>query len=327
LSSAGQAALIACRRSAIIRLPSMCRVLAYLGRPLPLADVLFETDNSLTRQTHDPRMTAMLNLAGFGLAAWDPDSIRPDEPLVYRTTTLPVFDRNLRSIARKLAPTCVLAHVRGVELGVHDMVDERSLHPFHWPGTRVAFAHNGHLRDFERMRFSLVPYIRAELQERLEGVGDTEWLYALLLSQLRDPHALPEGDELADATVRTLEIVRHVRELHGIDTSSPTNLFASTGHSLVATRFSYDYGWYPDADSLLEVDLPFVSLWYTLGDGYALRDGEWTTLVDGTVTSLVLASEPLTVDDSTWLEVPEYALLTASRDGDDLRMELRDLDV
>ena len=32
----------------------MCRVLAYLGRPLSLADVLYETDNSLVRQAHDP---------------------------------------------------------------------------------------------------------------------------------------------------------------------------------------------------------------------------------------------------------------------------------
>jgi hypothetical protein len=118
-----------------------------------------------------------------------------------------------------------------------------------------------------------------------------------------------------------------VRDVHGIDTSSPTNLFASTGDSLVATRFSYDYGWYPDADSLLEVDLPFVSLWYTLGSAYALRDGEWTTSDDGATTSLLLASEPLTVDDSTWLEVPEYTLLTAARNGDELRVELRDLDV
>jgi glutamine amidotransferase len=305
----------------------MCRVLAYLGRPLPLAAVLYETDNSLVRQAHSPRMTAMLNLAGFGVAAWEPRSLAPDEALLYRSTTLPVYDRNLRHLARKLAPTCILAHVRGAELSETAIVSELSVHPFHWPGTRVAFAHNGHLREFDRMRFSLVPHIRPELQRRIGGMGDTEWLYAVFLSRLRDPFGMPDVDELAEATVKTLEIVRAVRELHQIETSSPTNLFATTGRALVATRFSYDYGWYPDADSLLEVDLPFVSLWYTLGDTYALHDGEWTMGSEHPTCSLLLASEPLTADASTWLEVPEYSLLAGSLDREQLHVELRDIDI
>jgi hypothetical protein len=40
----------------------MCRVLAYLGRPIELANVLFVTDNSLMREVHEPRMTSTLNL-------------------------------------------------------------------------------------------------------------------------------------------------------------------------------------------------------------------------------------------------------------------------
>ena len=46
------------------------------------------------------------------------------------------------------------------------------------------------------------------------------------------------------------------------------NLFLVTGRSLVATRFSFDYGWYPDDDALLETDLPYCSLWYTVGGAY-----------------------------------------------------------
>jgi glutamine amidotransferase len=305
----------------------MCRVLAYLGRALPLADVLFETDNALVRQAHSPRMSAMLNLAGFGLAAWDPSSPRAAEPFVYRSTTLPVYDRNLRALARKLEPTSVLAHVRGVELAGAPAASEVDLHPFDHPGTSVVFAHNGHLREFERMRFSLLPHVRPELQGSIRGTSDTAWLHAVFLSQLVDTTGSPGAAELADAAVRTLELVRAVREEHGIATSSPTNLFAATDRALVATRYSFDYGWYPAADSLLEVDLPFVSLWYTLGDAYAERDGEWTMGGNGAVRSLLLASEPLTADASTWLEVPEYALLAAELAGDAVELELRDLDV
>ena len=43
--------------------------------------------------------------------------------------------------------------------------------------------------------------------------------------------------------------------------------------------------------------------------------------------SVIIASEPLTTDHSTWLEVPEYSLLTAELTADGLEFEMRDLDV
>ena len=46
----------------------MCRVLSDLGRPLLLDDLLYQPDNSLVRQSYDPQMLHMLNLAGFGMA-------------------------------------------------------------------------------------------------------------------------------------------------------------------------------------------------------------------------------------------------------------------
>src|SRR3954468_12376672 len=94
---------------------SVCRILGYLGEPLPVQSLLFDTDNSLVRQSYSPRMmNTFLNLAGFGMKAWDPASFRPQDPFTYRATALPSFDRNLRSIAAKIAPTCLIAHVRGV---------------------------------------------------------------------------------------------------------------------------------------------------------------------------------------------------------------------
>jgi predicted glutamine amidotransferase len=44
--------------------------------------------------------------------------------------------------------------------------------------------------------------------------------------------------------------------------------------------------------------------------------------------SVIIASEPLTGDHSSWLEVPEYTMLTAELGPDDvLAFEARDLDV
>jgi glutamine amidotransferase len=306
----------------------MCRVLAYLGEPIALGHVLFETDSSLVRQSYSPRMmNTFLNLAGFGMVAWDPRSLRAEEPFVYRTTTLPSFDRNLRDLGRKLEPTCLIAHVRGVTYGEREVVSPSNLHPFRFPCAKVALAHNGHLREFRRMRYDLVNHIRPELAEWIEGTTDSEWIYALVLSLLDDPYGLPDRGELADATATALRLLREIRARHGIDTSSPVNLALTTGEALVATRFSFDYGWYPDEDSMLETDLPYVSLWYTAGGRYVDRDGEAAMVSGDVVRSLLLASEPLTVDTSTWLEVPEYSMLTAQRTTDGLDFKTLDLDV
>ena len=289
--------------------------------------ILYGTDSSLVSQAHSPQMTAILNLAGFGMAAWDATSPRPDEPFVYRTTSLPAFDRNLRSLSRKIEATCVIAHVRGVLFGGDAVVAETNLHPFRFGNANVTLAHNGHLRQFTKMRYDLIEHVRPEFARSIEGTTDSEWLYALILSNLDDPYGMPDGDELVDAITTTLAIVRKARERHGIDTSSPTNLFVTTGNCLVATRFSFDYGWYPDDDPMLEIDLPYVSLWYTLGGRYAEHDGEWEMVGDGPAESFIIGSEPLTKDISTWLEVPEYSVLTAVlRDGV-VEATSRDLDV
>ncbi|UGS36075.1 Gamma-glutamyl-hercynylcysteine sulfoxide hydrolase [Capillimicrobium parvum] len=303
-------------------------MLAYLGEPVSLRHILFETDGCLVRQSYSPRMmNTFLNLAGFGMAAWQPQSVREDEPFIYRTTTLPAFDRNLRGLAGKLEPTCAIAHVRGVTYGEQELVGGSNLHPFRFPGATVALAHNGHLRDFSRMRYDLVRHIRPELAERIEGTTDSEWIYALVLSHLDDPYGVPEAGELAEAAERALGVLREVRARLDIDTSSPVNLFITTGQALVATRFSFDYGWYPADDTMLETDLPYVSLWYTAGDSYGRHDGDTRMAGDRGVRSLLIASEPLTEDTSTWLEVPEYSMIMADRASDALALQMRDLDV
>ena len=307
----------------------MCRVLGYLGQPVSLEGVLYNADSALVRQSYSPRMMeTFLNLAGFGMAAWDGRSLHAEEPFTYRIPTMPGFDRNLRGISRKLEPTCLLAHVRGVTWGGGEVISDLNLHPFQFPGAKVVMAHNGHLREFARMRYDLLEYLRPGLGSHIAGTTDTEWIYALLLSQLDDPAEVPDVEALTRATITTLEILREVRARHGISTCSPLNLFLATGDSLVATRFVLDYGWYPDNDPMLDLDIEYVSLWHTTGRAYAEHEGEWEMLApQGRPESLLVASEPLTADVSTWLEVPEYSLLRAHRDADGLHQELVSLDV
>ena len=209
-----------------------------------------------------------------------------------------------------------------------EMVWEANLHPFRFAGAQVVLAHNGHLREFARMRFDLVEPGYGRKSRGISPAPPTpSGSTPLILSQLEDPFARPDVDELAAATTAALGVIREVRGEHGIDTSSPVNLFLSTGESLVATRFSFDYGWYPDGDEMLETDLPYVSLWFTIGGEYTLINGASQMTSSEPPRSLLIASEPLTLDVSGWLEVPEYSMITATQTADGLDFATVDVDV
>jgi predicted glutamine amidotransferase len=297
----------------------MCRVLLYKGDPVSLADLLYQPNNSLVKQAYQPQMHGMLSLAGFGMLAWDAASPEPEVPFSYRSVNIPVFDRNLKELAEKLSVTTLIAHVRGVPYRENVTVGEQNLHPFRYKGYRLALAHNGNLAAFERMRFALLEHIRPEIAQLIRGNTDTEWIYALFLSQLEHPRAETGPDAIVAAVERTLSTIRAVRRQHGIDTSSPTNLFISDGVNVVAVRFAFDYGCYDLADpaALDAADHLFLGLWYTTGRAYGLHDGEWKMIgaPDATGGSLLISSEPLTRDVSTWFEVPEYSALMSTGAG------------
>lgn len=66
----------------------------------------------------------------------------------------------------------------------------------------------------------------------------------------------------------------------------------------------------------------------TVGGEYVQRDGTSAMAPSGdTPGSLLIASEPLTIDTSTWLEVPEYTMITAALGPGGLDVDTLDLDV
>jgi glutamine amidotransferase len=307
----------------------MCRALLYLGKPVLLDNLLFQPDSALVRQSYMPKMLHMLNLAGFGMRAWDPASHDAATPFAYASDSLPVFDRNLKNLAGKVAAGCVLAHVRGVAYSTQVEISLQNVHPFQFPGVPLVLAHNGDLARFAEMRPGLARHVRPELARMVKGTTDSEWIYALVVSQLDDPYAAPAADALVAAVKAAIAILREERARLAIDTSSSVNLFLSDGTQVAALRYCFDFGRYSTADAarLHEANLGFLSLWYTVGRGYGLHDGEWK-MTGGAenADSILIASEPLTRDVASWVEIPEYALLHARMNGGRPAVSLHYLD-
>jgi predicted glutamine amidotransferase len=292
----------------------MCRALLYLGEPVLLDNLLFQPDSALVRQSYMPKMLHMLNLAGFGMRAWDPGSHDSATPFAYASDSLPVFDRNLKGLAGKVAAGCVLAHVRGVAYSTQVEISLQNVHPFQFAGVPLTLAHNGDLARFAELRPRLAAHVQPEFARQVRGTTDSEWIYALLVSRLADPHQPASADELVRAIEQTLAIIRKEREALGIDVSSSVNLFVTDGRQVAAVRYCFDFGRYPTADAarLHEANTSYLSLWYTAGHDYGLHEGEWKmTGGAGHADSILIASEPLTRDVASWVEVPEYSVLHA----------------
>jgi glutamine amidotransferase len=305
----------------------MCRALLYLGEPVLLDNFLYQPDSALVRQSYMPKMLNMLNLAGFGLRAWDPASRDPQQPFAYASDALPVFDRNLKGLAEKIAASCVLAHIRGVPYNTRVEIAVQNVHPFQFAGVPLVLAHNGDLARFGEMKRHLIPHVKPEFTAQIRGTTDSEWIYALVVSALKKPRQRPSASELHDAVVHALAVLRTTRAELGIATSSPVNLFLTDGSQLAAVRYCFDFGCYsPDLAEFLPGHLNYYSLWYTAGRNYGLHDGEWQmTGGSENATSILVASEPLTRDTAAWVEVPEYSMLHATIKKDRPAIAIRDL--
>lgn len=311
----------------------MCRVLLYLGKELSIGDVIFNAEHSLVHQSYDPQLmfphhaatNAVGNLAGFGLAAWDGNiSGKNSHPFCYKTRELPFYDSNLKNIAESLGARCLLAHVRGVSYSHDEIVTDQNVHPFFYEGFDIAFAHNGYLPEIKVLKPGLRKEIATEFYEKIRGTTDSEWIYALFLTQLKKKQYQGQLTVLAEGVVDTLSIISSLLKKNKILAHTPLNFYLTNGRDFLATRLVLEYGRHAHkVDDCLE----YPSLWCTYGDRYIAHNETFMMTPSETKypQSVIFASEPLTEDRTTWIEVPEYSLITATRTPDGIKMNSYDL--
>ena len=71
----------------------------------------------------------------------------------------------------------------------------------------------------------------------------------------------------------------------------------------------------------------YHSLWYTYGESYGYYDNEYKMKGSQTKSSIIISSEPLTQDTTTWVEVPEYTLLLATAEPDGINIITKDINI
>ncbi|MGI5862158.1 MAG: class II glutamine amidotransferase [Myxococcales bacterium] len=240
----------------------MCRLFGFRARThASVTRLLLESDRSL------------LALSREHQHGWGIGSFREGDVVLKKGASPAYADPDFARAAREAFSTCVLAHVRRRSVGELGVENN---HPFRHG--RLLFAHNGTVRDFERLKLQIESAIKPRFARLLEGSTDSERCFLLFLGHLDDMGALdaPRLDDLATALARTVSQIRALPAPKG----EPHLL------TFVVT----------DGSSLVAVRAGEKELWISSAAG------------DKGLAHLLVASEPLSQEEE-WLQIPDEQIV------------------
>jgi predicted glutamine amidotransferase len=201
----------------------MCRWMAWLGQPVLIEELLFNTQHGIVDQSLHARMGAEpTNGDGFGLGWYGGG----EGPAVYRSVAPAWADANLRELAAHVESPLFMAHVRAA---IGSPVQQTNCHPFR--RDRWLFVHNGYLADFHKLRRDLMLAIDPGLFGEVQGSTDTEVVFnlALTLGLENDP---------LEALERTVGLIEATARHHGVTGAVQATFGVSDGATLWAVRYA-----------------------------------------------------------------------------------------
>lgn len=294
----------------------MCRAIIYLGKKTKMFPFTHEAHNSLVSQTVNPRyMKHGFNLTGNGFIAWNHINRQLQDPIIYKSKLIPYYDYNYYMQTKMIETDCFISHVRGGALSSGVVLTLPNAHPFYFKGAEIALAHNGGLHNGT---FKQQQEINTEMMKRtsakwfgeIRGTTDSEHIYALLLTCLDEQKGKPIEEALKEAVLQTLDIIQSIRKRFKVYAASPVNLFIASGNFIMVVRYTYDFGVFDT--ELTRKHLTFYSLWFTLGGEFVKKNGIYQMTSDER-SSICFASEPLSRNVRSWIEVPEYSMTFVKR--------------
>lgn len=234
----------------------MCRHLAYLGSPIPLAELLTDPAHGLLTQSYAPRdmrSTAQTNADGFGVA-WYGSS--PHAPVRYRRACPMWTDTNIAELARVTTTQGALASVRSATPGMP--LSESACAPFR--SSRWLFSHNGFIPGWPHAVTEQAARLPLSELLAMEALTDSALLWALVRRAL---HAGQAPELILPAIVREVAEAAPGARLNLLLTDGVTIYATTWGHSLSARCAG-------GAIVVASEPLDESSDWFSLDDGQLL---------------------------------------------------------
>ena len=259
----------------------MCRLYGFQAtEPTKVECTLVHAQNALMVQSRRDR-EGLSHGHGWGVATYE-----DHHPRVERQAWAAYHGEHFQKAAARIHSRTVLAHVRRATVGLPAM---ENTHPFTW--AQWAFAHNGTLPRFTKLRPKILDAIAPERRSLIEGVTDSEHVFHLLLTLYEREPELPLL-EIVRRGVR--QIACWYEEMGGIEKIG-LNVLLTNGEQLAGSRWGRSL-YRTERDSIRDCEIcGFPHVHHTPGQPYR---------------AVVVASEPITHE--TWLEIPERSVYTVT---------------
>ena len=265
----------------------MCRWMAWLGQPMLIEELLFNTEHGIVDQSLHSRLGAEpTNGDGFGLGWYGAET----GPAVYRSVSPAWSDANLRELAAHIDSPLFLAHVRAA---IGSPVQQTNCHPFR--SGRWLFVHNGYLAEFHEVRRDLMFAIDPARFEDIHGSTDTEVVFQLALT-------FGLEDDPIGALELTVGFIEEVARRHGVSAAVQASFGVSDGTNLWAVRYASEG---PARSLFASVDAETVRRLYPDNPRFARLSPD----------DHLIVSEPFSDLPGVWREVPQGTAVTVGPAG------------
>ena len=219
----------------------MCRLFFFWNESQPVLSK--HITRFLEQSVHDSRNTPGINgedyhthLDGYGIAGFRPETGRWS---IYKSPDVYHIDSKYSRVLDHFSTfPFVVGHIRNAteQNTIHPKNTYENTHPFYYKNQ--VFMHNGKIQDFQSKRHVLIGAIDIDLQKQIRGNTDTELLFYLFLSNIRESTiqnpSYSEIGILRHALLMTLEFLQ--KHFHLVLCNI---IYANKTHAL-CTRYLYD---------------------------------------------------------------------------------------
>ncbi|KAF9122675.1 hypothetical protein BG015_005491, partial [Linnemannia schmuckeri] len=221
---------------------------------------------------------------------------------------------NLIRLADKIKSPLVFAHVRASTAG---SVSESNCHP--WQYGRLMFMHNGNIANFHLIKRKVQESLPDEIFLNVNGNTDSEWAFAVFLSQLKTPlQAEPFcHQELKEAVVKTIaKLNAWIKDAASATTpTTPSSLGIATDDGPSMMNFAVTDGATVVCSRYISSrHLEAASLYYSSGNRFEkCNSSQYRMVKDNRRQDMVvIASEPLTFEKADWLTIPTNSVMVVT---------------
>lgn len=165
-------------------------------------------------------------------------------PHLIKSIDCAMEDHIFQKVSGVVSSQTVIAHIRKATQGTHTILNS---HPFQYG--KWIFAHNGNIKNFEKVKEDLLKRVDPDLKRYILGTTDSEIFFFILLTELKKKHPLDNPEVSSEILIEVVEsTVKDIVDIIGklnhntnpVDSENYLTFIFSSGSTMLAFNGGQD---------------------------------------------------------------------------------------